>query len=104
MDRTDAVDGHQPPDWMRELVILRDKTCVFPWCTRSSRFCDLDHIDPYDEHGPPGQTRPDGLAPLCRRHHRAKTRGRWRCRRRPDGSYEWTGPPDRRPYLSVHPN
>ena len=34
---------------------------------------DLDHITPYEENGPPGQTRPDALAALCRRHHRAKT-------------------------------
>jgi hypothetical protein len=43
--------------------------------------------------GPPGQTSPDRLAPLCRRHHRAKTAGRWRYRRRADdSSYEWHGP------------
>ena len=30
MARTDAVDAHDPPAWMRELVILRDQHCVFP--------------------------------------------------------------------------
>ncbi len=55
----DAVDRHEPPAWMRELVILRDRHCVFPFCHRPSRSCDLDHIDPYDDTGPPGQTRPD---------------------------------------------
>ena len=30
MTRTDAVDAHDPPAWMRELVILRDRHCVFP--------------------------------------------------------------------------
>src|SRR5690349_8728141 len=30
LGRTDAVDGHEPPAWMRELVILRDGHCVFP--------------------------------------------------------------------------
>jgi hypothetical protein len=104
MDRADAVDAHNPPDWMRELVMLRDPRCVFPRCTRSSRGCDLDHIIPFDEHGPPGQTHPGNLAPLCRRHHRAKTSSRWSYRRRPDGSYEWTGPPGRTPYLTAHPN
>ena len=77
---------------MRDLVILRDPTCVFPHCQRDSRGCDLDHIDPYDDTGPPGQTRPANLAPLCRRHHRAKTTGRWQYRRLPDGTYDWTGP------------
>jgi hypothetical protein len=92
----DAVDQHDPPAWMRELVILRDGHCVFPWCPRDARACDLDHVVPYEEDGPPGQTRPENLAPLCRRHHRCKTSGRWRYRRRPEGSYEWTGPPGRR--------
>ncbi len=73
MQRGDAVDVHDPPVWMRELVILRDGHCVFPRCTRDARSCDLDHITPYDPDGPPGQTRPDNLACLCRRHHRAKT-------------------------------
>ena len=90
MDRDDAVDAHDPPAWMRDLVTLRDPHCVFPHCQRTSRACDLDHIDPYDDHGPPGQTRPDNLAPLCRRHHRAKTSGRWRYQRHPDGTYQWT--------------
>ena len=94
--RTDAVDDHDPPEWMRELVILRDQHCVFPWCPRDARACDLDHVVPYDEDGPPGQTRPENLAPLCRRHHRCKTSGRWRYRRRSDGTYEWIGPPGRR--------
>jgi hypothetical protein len=44
--RTDAVDAHDPPAWMRELVILRDQHCIFPWCTRDARACDLDR-----EHG-----------------------------------------------------
>ena len=29
---------------------------------------------------------------LCRRHHRAKTTGRWRYLRTPDGDYHWHGP------------
>jgi hypothetical protein len=90
--RTDTVDRHDPPPWMREQVILRDRHCVFPWCGRAARACDLDHIHPYDDTGPPGQTRPDNLAALCRRHHRAKTFTGWTYHRHPDGSYTWTGP------------
>lgn len=95
LHRTDAVDEHDPPEWMRELVILRDRRCVFPWCERDSRACDLDHIVPYDENGPPGQTHPRNLAPLCRRHHRCKTAGRWRYRREDEGSYTWRSPTGR---------
>ena len=110
LGRTDAVDVHDPPEWMRELVILRDRHCVFPWCGRDARSCDLDHIVPYDEHGPPGQTNPENLAPLCRRHHRAKTAGRWRYRRSRDSTYLWQGPHGRTHLvtptgtLELHPN
>ena len=45
-----------------------------------------------DDGGPPGQTRPDNLAPLCRRHHRAKTHAGWHYRRNPDGTYTWHSP------------
>jgi hypothetical protein len=92
MQRGDAVDVHDPPAWMRELVILRDGHCVFPGCTRDARSCDLDHITPYVPDGPPGQTRPDNLACLCRRHHRAKTAGLWRYSRTLEGEYRWRGP------------
>jgi hypothetical protein len=98
--RTDAVDAHDPPPWMRELVILRDRHCVFPGCSTDARACDLDHLQPYtpmDDGGPPGQTSPANLACLCRRHHRAKTFAGWHYRRLGDddtgGSmYEWTSP------------
>ena len=89
------VDQHDPPARMAEAVRLRDTTCVYPRCGRPSEACDLDHIDAYvpmDEGGPPGQTSPVKLAPLCRKHHRAKTFGDFTYRRLSDGSYEWTLP------------
>jgi hypothetical protein len=98
LSRTDAVDSHDPPAWMADLVRLRDPVCVFPGCRRSSRACDLDHIEPYIPiafGGPPGQTHPANLAPLCRHHHRVKTHGNWRYARLPDGVYRWTSPTGR---------
>jgi hypothetical protein len=89
------VDQHDGPEWMRDCVILRDKSCVFPGCTVGARRCDLDHIRAYvppDDGGPPGQTRVDNLACLCRRHHRLKTFTGWTYRRTLDGSYLWTSP------------
>jgi hypothetical protein len=99
MGRTDAVDQHDPPVWMQELVRLRDPSCVFPYCPKDARDCDLDHIEAFvemDDGGPPGQTRPDNLAPLCRGHHRAKTFFGWTYVRNPDRSYTWTDPHGRR--------
>jgi hypothetical protein len=93
------VDQHDPPAPMAAAVRLRDATCVFPGCSRPSGRADLDHIVEYvplDEGGPPGQTHPANLAPLCRRHHRAKTFGAFTYHRRPDGAYQWTLPSGRR--------
>ena len=95
LNRAWAVDGHDAPEAMREQVIQLHEHCVHPWCQRPSRRADLDHTIEYvplDEGGPPGQTNPHNLAPLCRRHHRCKTTGRWRYRRLPDGSHRWTTP------------
>ena len=90
-----SVDQHDPPDPMREQVLLRDAHCVFPGCTHDSRNCDLDHITEYlpmNDGGPPGQTRPGNLAPLCRTHHRAKTHAAWHYKPLDNGHYTWTSP------------
>ncbi|HYJ28014.1 MAG TPA: HNH endonuclease signature motif containing protein [Nocardioides sp.] len=90
-----SVDRHDPPPRMAEEVRLRDESCVFPWCGRSARQCDLDHRTPFEDPGdggPPGQTSPDSLAPLCRRHHRVKTSESWSYERVGPGTYLWAGP------------
>ncbi|QIX26464.1 HNH endonuclease [Nocardioides sp. JQ2195] len=88
--RTWAVDAHDPPTAMREQVVARDPHCVHPYCARASTSCDLDHIVAFDDTGPPGQTNPGNLAPLCRGHHVLKTHGGWRYQRNRDGTYTWT--------------
>ena len=95
LNRTDAVDQHDPPPWMRELVILRDRHCVFPWCGRDARACDLDHIVAYvppDEGGPPGQTNPQNLAPLVQATSPRQDLHRLDLPTPRDGTYEWTSP------------
>ncbi|WP_198016954.1 HNH endonuclease signature motif containing protein, partial [Nocardioides sp. CF8] len=86
--------GYTPTDRIRDHVIARDRTCVFPWCGRNARRCDLDHLIPYD-HGAPdrgGTTSTDNLAALCRRHHRLKTKGRWSYAMTEPGVFVWTSP------------
>ncbi|MFV0253171.1 MAG: DUF222 domain-containing protein [Beutenbergiaceae bacterium] len=84
-----AVDRYEVPDRIAEQVLLRDETCVFPYCARDARGCDLDHIEPYRD-GLASQTRPSNLAPLCREHHNLKTQRRWTYGRLPEGGgYEW---------------
>jgi hypothetical protein len=86
--------GYEPTVKIREHVIVRDGTCVFPWCGRNARRCDVDHIVPYDHDHPDrgGPTSTDNLAALCRRHHRLKTHGRWRYEMTDNGVFTWTSP------------
>ncbi|HEX7715676.1 MAG TPA: HNH endonuclease, partial [Marmoricola sp.] len=84
-----TVDGYRVPDWLAEQVRLRDRTCVFPYCTRPARACDLDHVIPFDEGG---TTSSDNLACLCRLHHRMKTHGGWTYQMLTLGTYLWHGP------------
>ena len=83
------VDQYEVPDRLADQAEERDGTCVHPWCTRPARRCDKDHCIPYETGGP---TSTANIAPLCRRHHRAKTHGRWRYRFLRPGHYLWTSP------------
>jgi hypothetical protein len=84
--------GYRPSETLAEKVRLRDRTCVFPYCHRPARSCDLDHIDPYDPTGPPGQTTSDNLACLCRLHHRMKTHTTWTYYQLVPGVFVWHSP------------
>ena len=93
-----ATPAYEVPDRIREQVILRDTTCVFPWCTRPARGCDIDHVTEYDHDAAaegrpqPGPTQTDNLAALCRFHHRLKTHTAWHYRMTGPGVFEWTTP------------
>ena len=93
-----ATDAYAIPDRIREQVVLRDTTCVFPWCTRPARACQIDHVVPHDPTAAadgrpqPGPTATHNLAALCTRHHRLKTHGRWRYTVTGPGSFQWTSP------------
>ena len=68
---------------------VRDRTCVFPWCTRPARSCDCDHVDARARGGP---TCTCNIAPLCRRHHRLKTHTPWTYLVLDPGTCLWTSP------------
>jgi hypothetical protein len=91
IDLTDHVhvDAYETPDRLREHQVLLQHTCVFPWCQRRARRADCDHIDPAARGGP---TCDCNIAPLCRRHHRAKTHTRWRYDKVDDTSFVWRSP------------
>ena len=93
-----STTAYAIPDRIREQIILRDRTCVFPWCTRPARGCDIDHVIEHDHDAEaegrpqPGPTTTSNLAALCRRHHRLKTHTTWRYRMTSNGVFEWTSP------------
>jgi hypothetical protein len=89
LDQHRHVAQYQVPDRIADQADLRDRTCVFPWCTRPARSCDHDHVIPYHQGG---RTETGNIAPLCRRHHRLKTHGTWRYTSLDPGTYLWTSP------------
>lgn len=60
---------YRPPQDLTDLVIARDRTCIFPTCSVPARNCQIDHIVPF----PTGPTSESNTGPECGRHHRAKT-------------------------------
>lgn len=92
LNTTRTSAGYQPSPAVRDQVVLRDRTCRFPHCTRPAWACDLDHIEPYDPDGPAGQTTTDALASLCRHHHRLKTHAGWSYVRIAPDAYRWRSP------------
>ncbi|RYC11305.1 HNH endonuclease signature motif containing protein [Nocardioides zhouii] len=93
-----STPAYEIPDRIREQIVLRDQTCVFPWCTRPARRCDIDHVIEYDHDAKvegrpqPGPTATHNLAALCRYHHRLKTHSAWTYRMTEPGIFDWTSP------------
>ena len=83
------VEAYEAPDRLKTQNTLVDVHCVFPHCTRPAQRCDCDHVVP-DAEG--GTTCSCNTAPLCRRHHRAKTHSAWDYVTLDRGTYLWTSP------------
>ena len=87
-----AAAGYVPPKALRHLVRARQRQCSFPGCRRTSVRCDLDHTVPFESGG---MTCECNLAPLCRRHHRAKQAPGWRLTQDQPGEMTWRLPSGR---------
>lgn len=83
---------HDPTERLRFAIQQRDQVEIFPYGTRPSRSCDLDHTEPYIEGGGSGQTNPGNLGPLSRRPHRAKTFGGFQLTQLEPGLFHWKTP------------
>ena len=91
-DQIIPADSYEIPAPIRQAVALRHPYEVFPYSHRPTTNCDLDHTQPWQPDGEPGQTRPDNLGPLTRRPHRAKTHTLWRLDQPTPGTFTWTTP------------
>jgi hypothetical protein len=81
-----AVDRYEISDRLAEQSRLTRTRCAHPRCTRKARRCDCDHAVP---HAKGGATCSCNLVPLCRFHHRLKTRGGWSYVILEPGLYLW---------------
>jgi hypothetical protein len=84
-----STNGYQPPGSLRHLIKIRQRTCSAPGCRRAAARCDLDHTVAFDDGG---LTCECNLAPLCRRHHRAKQAPGWQLAQDQPGQMTWTLP------------
>jgi hypothetical protein len=84
--------GHVPPQALRHLIQVRQRTCFHPGCRRPAARCDLDHTVPFDQGG---RTCECNLGPGCRRHHRAKQTPGWHLEQREPGRMTWRMPSGR---------
>jgi hypothetical protein len=72
-------------------LVLRDRHCSFPGCTRPPIACDAHHIQHWADGGP---TSLDNLTLLCRRHHTLTHHSPWTVTLDPDTRRpRWQPPP-----------
>jgi hypothetical protein len=74
-------------------LILRDKHCAFPGCTRPPSMCHAHHIVHWVDGGPTSLT---NLVLLCGEHHRVIHHTPWEVRLSPDDGLPEFLPPPRR--------
>jgi hypothetical protein len=77
---------------LRHGLVIRDRGCCFPGCDRPPEWCDAHHVKHWAEGG---QTSPENLVLLCRRHHVLCHEGGWHLARGPDGTVTATRPAGR---------
>ena len=93
-------EKYEPPQALVDFLLARDRTCRFPGCRQPASRSDIDHAQSWETGG---ETKPENLGLLCRRHHRLKTHGRWALISNSDGSCEWTSPVGKKYFVPARP-
>ncbi len=84
-------ETYRPPAAIRRFIQARDVKDRFPGSSRSARFGDGDHVEPYEESSG-GPTASRNLQCLSRIGHIAKTHGGWTCHGDANDVITWTSP------------
>ena len=93
-------EKYEPPQALVDFLLARDRTCRFPGCRQPASKSDIDPAQSWETGG---ETKPENLGLLCRRHHRLKTHGRWALMSNSDGSCEWTSPVGKKYFVPARP-
>jgi uncharacterized protein DUF222 len=88
-DHATETAAYRPSPALRHLIGIRHDTCTYPGCRRPAARCDADHTVAYDGGG---RTCLCNLAPLCRKHHRAKQAPGWHLTQDQPGIMTWRLP------------
>ncbi|HEY8717414.1 HNH endonuclease signature motif containing protein [Pengzhenrongella sp.] len=83
---------YRPPADLARIIRARDPYCISPICHVNSRYCDLDHREPFNPDGTGGATSADNISPMCRRDHLIKTHAGLTLQRDDNGTITMTTP------------
>ena len=93
-------EKYESPQALVDFLLARDRTCRFPGCRQPATRSDIDHAHSWETGG---ETKPENLGLLCRRHHRLKTHGHWALVSNTDGSCNWTSPSGKNYFVPARP-
>jgi hypothetical protein len=84
--------GHDPSDWLRHVVQVRDGKCSFPSCGRHARESDFEHAVAYEEDGKTCACNCHACSRTC---HQVKQRPGWSVTSPKPGWHQWQAPSGR---------
>jgi uncharacterized protein DUF222 len=91
-DHAYETAGHDPGDWLRHVVQVRDGKCSFPSCGRHARESDFEHATAHEEGGKTCACNCHACSRTC---HQVKQRPGWGVTSPKPGWHQWMTPSGR---------
>jgi hypothetical protein len=91
-DHAYETAGHDPGDWLRHVVQVRDGKCSFPSCGRHARESDFEHATAHEDGGKTCACNCHACSRSC---HQVKQRPGWGVTSPAPGWHRWTTPSGR---------